>query len=186
MIEPKNWLGAPSAQPADLGRAHGALRPRAQRALAPCRGAHNAVSQAHSRVAGAPLRRVVAWPGRVAGPGGRVVAVCRARTWPCCGLGCDTTHPQPTASLSQYTTVYRDTNSQHPDSSITIQPCVLRHNLSQSLKPSACHNTTECIVTRSSSPSLSCHNTLGVLDTTHQPFCTPKTCCITIQFSIVL
>ena len=129
-----------------------AHRPRTQRTLVPCRGS--------------PLSHFAARPSRVAGPGGRVVAVCRARTWPCRGLGRDTAHPHHTAPLSQYTTVYCDTNSQQP-TLLSQYNLVYCDTLSQSLKPSACHNTMECIVTHSSSPSLSCHNTLGVLRHKH-------------------
>ena len=71
-------------------------------------------------------------------------------------------------SLSRYNRLYRDTLLQHPTPALLSQYNLLYcDTISQPCQPSACHNTTECIATRSSSPSLSCHNTLGVLRHKH-------------------
>ena len=120
----------------------GAPRPRAQSALAPCRGAHNAVSQAHSWpcrkpsscVVGTPLRRVVALHGRV-------IALCR-----------DIANSQVLAPLSRYKRLYRDTTPAKPD--------LL-----------SCHNTISCIATQSLACLASTSVTIQSLyrDTVSQP-----------------
>ena len=129
----------------------------------------------------------VSWPcgrpcSRRAAPCRRRVAPCRRRAAPSRGLAvlfcdtasghtslphchdtilyCDTIPPEagPCSSVTIHS-VYCDTNHpSHQASPVTIQSnCIV--NFSQAKQPLACHNTTECIVTRSSNLSLSCCNT---------------------------
>ena len=116
--EPKNWLGAPSAQPAGPRRAHGTLRPRV-------RTRSGAVSWPYGR----PCRK----------PSGRIVVVCRTQARPCRGIGRDTAPylmplpvtihynvlryrtPSSQALLSQYNSLYCDTNFSQASPPVTIQ-----------------------------------------------------------------
>ena len=120
--EPKNWLGAPSAQPWPACAPRCAQVVRAHRAL--------------GRVLVVPPGRVANWPGRVVCPGGRVVAcTCsplrRVTTQPSSLMPllvmihlvyCDTKPQFLKSPQSRYTLVYCDTNSSATQAaSVTIQ-----------------------------------------------------------------
>ena len=107
--------------------------------------------RAQAHLSCAHWRRVMAPSlSRVAAPGSRVVAVCRAHTWPCPGLGRDTAAVSQTPSWSQYTVVYCD----------TIPPVVrllmsrynkLYHDLhSLPIQPPSLSQYNRCIATQSS------------------------------------
>ena len=105
--------------------------------------------------------------GCVAGPNGHVVALCRMHTWPCRGL-CRDTVPCLMPFPSHDTL------------------CVLRYN-SPAIKPLPQPRYRICIVTQLfPQPNLrSCHDTTNYIVTFSPTYCTPS-CCVMIQFPIVL
>ena len=109
---------------------------------------------------GRPKRRVVApsrpycglVPGRVAGPGGRVVAPLRASACAPSAYASSAQRPcsQP-LPLSRYNCLYRDTPHPFKPASTCHDTKFVSWHTFPAYQTSACHDTTECIVTRSAS-----------------------------------
>ena len=130
--------------------------------------------------------RIVAWAYRIlalAVVSSRAPALCRGRV-PRAGMALwqprsGHSAQLPSSLLVTIHSVYCDLMPQPlKPLPVTIHSHVLRHNFQPS-QPSACHDSTKCIVTRSSSPSLSCYDTTGCI-VTRSP-CNPTApCCNTI------